>query len=500
MSERASGLLLAITSLPSPYGIGDLGPAAYEFVDFLAQAGQAYWQVLPVNPPTVRSGFSPYQVSSAFAGNPMLISPDLLAEQALLGKKELGQAARIAPGLVHYRKAWAIKKKLLKMAYAHFQAGGCADAFECFCSENAAWLPDYAVFEAIRRRSRLPWDRWPSGLRDRTPRSMARVRADLATSIRQICFEQYIFFQQWQALRDYCHKKGVFIIGDLPFYLAHDSSEVWSNQGLFRLTRTGRPQLVSGVPPDRFSKTGQLWGSPVYDWAACHEEGYRLWLGRIGHNLRLFDLLRLDHFRGFAGFWAVKAGSRTAANGRWLKGPGKALLGDVFRLFPTERFIAEDLGTITEDVVELIEGFGLTSMRVLHFAFDGRPDTNPHYPHNHCRGCVVYTGTHDNNTSLGWYTQELDSQRRMELAGYLGHHIRPSDVPGEMIRLALASPAKIAVIPVQDLLCLGSEARLNRPGSSRGNWLWQLQEGQLDGTKADKLRSLTRLFGRCSVG
>jgi len=325
---------------------------------------------------------------------------------------------------------------------------------------------------------------------------LAEARRSLAETLAQVRFEQYLFFRQWQDLKDYGRRSGVDVIGDVPFYVSLNSADVWAHPRLFLLNRAKRPRLVGGVPPDAFSRTGQLWGNPVYDWSACHRQGFAWWLQRIRHNLVLFDRIRLDHFRGFARFWAVKAGSRTAAGGRWCRGPGQALIGRLLKEFPAKRFIAEDLGHITDDVRDLIQRNGLTSMRVLQFAFDGSPTTNPHYPHHHSPGSVVYTGTHDNNTAGGWFSTELDDRRKRELADYLGHQVTASSVHQDLIRLALGSPADLVILPMQDVLGLGPDARMNRPAVSRGNWLWQLRDDQLTGRLARGLARWTQAFGR----
>lgn len=498
MGHRSSGLLMHITSLPGGFGVGDLGSAAYQFVDFLAASGQGYWQVLPVNPPAADSRFCPYQVGSAFAGNPLLISIDLLIKDGLLHPKDLATVRCTKGSLADFRLATAIKRAAISLAYK--RCGADLPGLSQFCQDNESWLGEYALFSAITRRLRRPWYRWPSGLRDRLPSVIRQARSELSSQMMEICFEQYLFFSQWQALRRYCHKKQVLLFGDLPFYLAADSCDVWVNPDLFCLRKDRTPVMVAGVPPDAFSRTGQLWGNPVYNWSAIAKGGFEFWLNRIGHNLLMFDLLRLDHFRGFAGYWAVKGSSRTAAHGRWLKGPGRDLLDILFERFPVERFVAEDLGTITPDVVELVERYGLMRMRVLQFAFDQKPAKNVHYPHNYSYDCVVYTGTHDNNTAVGWYMDELGAAGRKELEGYVGHKFKPDTVHRELIRLAVGSPASLAIIPVQDVLGLGHNARMNRPGTKQGNWLWRLQKDQLNAKLARDLAAITKLCGRGPLG
>jgi 4-alpha-glucanotransferase len=498
MGTRASGVLLHVTSLASPYGVGDLGPAACRFVDFLEKALQQYWQVLPVTPAVQdRWRLCPYNSSSAMAGDPLLISPDLLVRDGLLRRQDLQGLPNVASGRVQVQPAVAIKTRLLSKARQRLDPSGFAPQYERFCREQRDWLDDYSLYVAIRRHLRpRPWHTWPAGLRDRDPRALAEARETLEDLVDQAAFEQYLFFSQWSSLKAYAHSHGVDLIGDVPIYVAHESADVWAHAELFELNRDKRPRRVSGAPPDAFSRTGQLWRNPVYDWAACRREGYRWWIRRIRQTLTLFDRVRLDHFRGFAGFWAVPAGHRTAAHGRWVKGPGRDLVGRFMKEFGAGCFIAEDLGHITEDVKDLIADYELPSMRVLHFAFDGKPAVNPHYPHNHAGHCVVYTGTHDNNTTRGWFKDELSPERRREISAYVGHPVTARTVGQDLIHVALASCAELAILPMQDLLALGAEARMNRPATVRGNWLWQLREDPLRCGVAADLARWTRLYGR----
>jgi 4-alpha-glucanotransferase len=496
--KRGSGILLHLSSLPARFGIGDLGPAALAWADFLAAAGQCYWQILPLNPVDPGSGNSPYRSSSAFAGNPLFISPELLVRDGWLDPADLDQEQPFPSVRVDYPAAARYKGRLFRLAFARFAADpGRRPGYEEFLSANAPWLEDFTLFEALRRRFReRPWWEWPQPLRDRRPESLEQARRDLAGEIAGQAFLQFLFFCQWEALRDYCHGKGIHIIGDMPIYVAHDSCDVWSHRELFKLDGQGKPLFVAGVPPDYFSATGQLWGDPVYDWKACRESGYQWWFDRIRHNLRSADTVRIDHFRGFAAYWEIPAGEETAVNGRWVPGPG----ADFFDRLRTDcgriSLIAEDLGVITPDVCELMERFGLPGMKVLLFAFDESLPRNPYIPHNHVRNCLVYTGTHDNNTVRGWFDGEISAQDKERLFDYLGRRVEAGEVPWEMIRLALLSVGDAAIIPLQDLLGLGAEARMNHPSVPFGNWEWCLDQNPFTPQLAARLRHLTELSGR----
>jgi 4-alpha-glucanotransferase len=498
---RKSGLLLHITSLASKYGIGDLGPEAYRFADFLAEAKQKCWQVLPLNPLSgEHNSYSPYNSLSAFAGNTLLVSPDLLYQQGLLTKKEVQNHPAFADTKVEFHKVISYKTKLLNAAYKRFSntrnnARKRWD-YERFCFENRSWLEDYAAFVTIRERfwPKL-WCDWPMELRERWERPLKAVKIKLRNSIDREKFLQYIFFTQWFDLKRYCNQAGIEIIGDIPIYVSYSSADVWSRPEIFKLNRYRKPLFISGVPPDYFSKTGQLWGNPVYHWLSLKKTNYAWWLERIKHNLALFDRVRLDHFRGFFRYWQVPAGSKTAKNGKWAKGPGKEFFDVVFKHFPKQSLIAEDLGRITPDVREFVEESGLAGMRVIQFAFGGNPSTNQHWPHNHVRNSVCYTGTHDNNTAVGWF-KEANREQIEQLGDYLGHKPKANEIYWELIRLALASVADLVIIPVQDTLGLDAEARMNHPAVHKGNWRWRMKHGQLTSKVAKKLAGLTQNYGR----
>jgi len=498
MRRRASGLLLHPTSLPSSFGVGDLGPEAGKFVDLLARAGQSYWQVLPLNPVDPAGFFSPYQSSSALAGNPLLISPDLLVEEGLLTPADLSRRPAFPPGRVDFRAATAYKEKLLKKALGRFRTQGLGreEEFRRFCSQEADWLEDHALFKVLSSSHGGDWTRWPAPLKHRRPRALAAAARKLAPQLEEEKFRQYLFFSQWRSLKKAANQKGINLIGDLGIYLIHQSVDVWTNPGLFKLDRNGRPAAVSGVPPDYFSSTGQLWGNPVYRWEALEETGFRWWLRRIGKNLELFDFLRLDHARGFVAFWEVKAGSRTAIHGCWREVPAHGFFKALVKAFPHLPLIAEDLGIITPDVREILAGYGLPGMKVLQFGFGPDLPSSPHAPHNHLPDSVVFPGTHDNNPTRGWWEKEAGPRERRNLAAYLGKRVTAGTVSWDLIRLALLSVARTAVIPVQDLLGLGEEARMNHPARPKGNWTWQLTRDQLEALPLERLKLLTKMAGR----
>jgi 4-alpha-glucanotransferase len=497
-TDRANGLLLHITSLPSKYGIGDFGPEAYRFAETLGLAGQKYWQVLPLNPFTMRENpYSPYNGLSAFVGNTMLISPDLLYREGLLTKTDIRDCPVFSESRVEYPKVVAYKTKLLNAAYERFKLLRKKGDYEQFCSENAGWLDDFALYVALREHfwPRL-WRDWPVELRERWEKPIKAAKEKLRDSINREKFLQYLFFKQWFALKRYCNQAGIKIIGDIPVYVDYESADLWSHPEIFQLNRYRNPEFVAGVPPDYFSKTGQLWGNPVYNWKALKKTGYFWWIERLRHNLAMFDCVRLDHFRGFFRFWRVPAGDKTAKNGKWMKGPAGDFFDVAFKRFPKSAIIAEDLGQITPDVKSYVEKSGLRGMRVIQFGFDGKPETNPHFMKNHIKNSVVYTGTHDNNTIVGWFTKETDKQQKSRLFECLGNKPKANEIHWELIRLAMSSSSDLVIIPVQDILGLGDDARMNHPGVNKGNWKWRLQHGQLTPQIAKKLKRLTVFYDR----
>jgi len=498
LKKRANGILLHITSLPSKYGVGDLGPEAYKLVDFLVKSGQSYWQILPLNHTTAQTSHSPYNCSSAFAGNPLLISPELLYRDGFLKKKEIEDRPCFSKARVDYPKVLAYKKFLFKLALDRFKNHGKFEGeYEKFEVENACWLDDFTTFISLQYHFKNRcWHTWPRQIRDRKGKEYKEVKIQLQTDIKRQSFLQYLFYKQWADLKRYCTQRGIQIIGDIPIYVVYDSPDVWGYPENFKLNRYKKPKYIAGVPPDYFSRTGQLWGNPIYDWHALKKTKYNWWMKRIEHNLKMFDLVRIDHFRGLIGYWQVPADQRTAKYGKWVEGPKDDFFKVLLRHFPQAPIIAEDLGYITEDVKETIEKYALPTMKVLQFAFDGNPADNPHIPHNHIENCVVYTGTHDNNTTKGWFDREASREQKKRLKGYSGLSVSSAQIHWQMIRMAMRSVARLAVIPAQDILGLPETARMNRPAFKRGNWLWRLNPGQLNHKVAGKLRQLTRTYAR----
>ena len=500
-THRTCGLLLHPTSLPSRYGIGDLGDAAYHFVDFLADARQGIWQVLPLGP--TGYGDSPYQCFSAFAGNPLLLSPERLFEAGLVGKRELRHAPHFPNDRVDYGAVIEYKKALLLTAYESFKAGERGPlrrAFSTFCREHAYWLEDFALFMAIKEaRGGAAWNTWEPELAHRDPSALHHAAAELAREIESIKFAQFLFFADWRKLRKYANSRGLRVLGDAPIFVAFDSADVWSNRAFFKLDSAGNPTVVAGVPPDYFSATGQLWGNPLYDWDRMRETGFTWWIARIRAVLELFDLVRLDHFRGFSACWEVPAGELTAVDGKWVDVPGGEMFDAVGAALGTLPIVAEDLGIITPDVERLRDHFGFPGMRVMQFAF-GEVPTSVHLPHNYVRNTVVYTGTHDNDTTVGWYRSAKGPAERRERAlclEYLGAD--PREVHWAFVRAAYGSIADTAIVPMQDVLGLGAEARMNRPASTGGNWDWRLPPRVVTSKLARRLAEMAEIYGRANL-
>lgn len=495
MYARGSGILLHPTSLPGPFGTGDLGPEAYRFVDFLASARQSLWQVLPLNPPG--SEWSPYDGRSTFAGNPLLISPEGLVELGLIDVGELDLAGLEASERADFPEARRLKGALVRQAFEQFRLAAAPELMEAlarFAAHEAIWLDDYALYEAIHEaHGGRPWFEWEPDLVHRLPGALARWREVLRDEVDFHRFVQYLFSRQWSALKRHANERGVRIVGDLPIYVAYDSADVWAHQGLFTLDDDGRPTVVAGVPPDLFSATGQLWGNPCYRWDVLEAHGFRWWVDRLRRALDLADLIRIDHFRGFKAGWQVPAGQPTAMHGAWVPGPG-------IRIFETLRanlgrlpIIVEDLGVITPDVVALREALGYPGMKVLQFAFGGGGSENPYLPHNYERNAVVYTGTHDNDTTVGWFRAVPETERHAVMR-YLDRS--GEEINWDLIRLALMSTADLAVMPLQDVLGLDSAARMNLPGTAYGNWTWRFRSWELTSEHAARLAEMTEIYGR----
>lgn len=489
---RCSGILLHPTSLPSPWGIGDLGSGGRQWVDFLAQAEQRLWQILPLGP--TGYGNSPYLSYSAMAGNPLLISLELLQKQGLL------PAHLPHPDLpthrVDYEAVYQHKLPLLRMAWSYFQTEptSMADLRE-FQAQHAHWLPDFSLFMALKDAHQgQPWYEWEAGLAWRDPDTLAQWQARVQPDQDFHSFLQYLFWHQWQALHEYAQSRQVRIIGDLPIYVAHDSADVWAHPDLFAIDReTGAVALMAGVPPDYFSETGQLWGNPVYDWEALVQTDFAWWVERMRHLLALVDIIRIDHFRGFESFWQVPQGEETAVNGEWVTAPGEALFRTLQRELGELPIIVEDLGVITPEVEALRDEFGLPGTKVLQFGFDDNPD-NPYLTFNFVQNCVVYTGTHDNPTTVAWY-ETLDAAAQHRVIRYLGY-LSAQGIHWDLLRLGMASVARWCIVPLQDVLGLGKEGRMNAPGEAAGNWEWRTPGDVFTLDLAEKLATLTRTYGR----
>ncbi|MFQ5580647.1 MAG: 4-alpha-glucanotransferase [Nitrospiria bacterium] len=508
LGQRASGILLHITSLPSPYGIGDLGEGAYRFADYLAETGQRFWQILPLSPTALLHGNSPYSSTSALAGNPLLISPDRLIKNRLLSIKELEPLPSFTEDSISYAAVTAFKVELLKSVCRRHKDRITADTdFKGFCEENADWLDDYALFVALKEHFKgVCWNLWPEEIRDRKKKAIENWRRELGECILREKFIQYLFFSQWTELKGYCKRKEIQIIGDLPIYVHYDSSDVWTHPEIFKLDARKKRLASAGAPPDFFSATGQFWENPVYRWDVLKSNGYAWWIKRIGYHLKRFDLVRLDHFRGFVDYWEIPAGEKTAVNGKWVPCPGEDFFRTLLRSFPSLPFIAEDLGVITEEVRLLRDRFGLPGMRILQFAFEGDPLSDLYQPHHYIHNCVAYTGTHDNATLVTWLfdddnggcrePEKVQAQREnaMRYIGYRGRATK--EIFWEYIRLLMMSVANLVVFPMQDILGLGKEGRMNRPGTTRGNWEWRLQSRQMEGDEREKLSEMTKRYGR----
>ena len=502
---RASGVLLHPTSLPGEFGIGDLGRHAFEFVDFLIETKQTYWQILPLGP--TGYGDSPYSCFSAFAGNTLLISPEKLVEDGLLAREQLDSKPHFEAGRADFGGVYEWKNKIMPEVYGTFRGTTSVDLrgrFETFSQENESWLDDYAMYRAVKvAQGQRAWFEWDMPLKLREPGAIGLISETLYDEIQAEKFYQFIFFEQWSAVKEYANRGGLSIVGDVPIFIALDSADVWCNQDKFKLNDDGSPTVVSGVPPDYFSSTGQLWGNPIYDWDAMQGDGFAWWTSRIKHALKTVDVIRVDHFRGFAASWEVLGGDATAENGRWVDAPGHELFTALKNELGELPFWAEDLGVITPDVEQLRDSFGMAGMRILQYAFNGDAK-NLALPHNYINNCVAYTGTHDNDTTVGWFhsragagstrgQSEISHEHDFCLA-YL--NTEGSEIHWDMIRSVWSSVADTAIAPMQDILGLGTEARMNLPASGSGNWYWRFREGDITSELIGRLKQMTEIYGR----
>lgn len=492
--KRSSGILLHPTSLPGKYGIGEIGSAAKRWIDFLDQAGCGLWQILPLGP--TGYGDSPYQCFSAFAGNPYLVSLESMVEEGLLQPDDLADMPAFPHDRVDFGSVIPWKLQVLDRAFERFQNNRQAaldHEYQEFQTSQAAWLDDFSLFMALKEaHGGGSWVNWPPELRNRQPAALAAARQQLANAVQRQVFRQFLFFRQWESIREYARKKKIQLIGDIPIFVAHDSADVWANPELFFLDTNGNPTVVAGVPPDYFSETGQLWGNPLYRWEVHKAQGYSWWISRLRAVLSLVDIVRLDHFRGFAGYWEVPGDAKTAVNGRWVPGPGEDLFVKLREALGNLPIIAEDLGVITEDVVALREKFELPGMKILQFAFASDAD-DPFLPHNYPANCVVYTGTHDNDTALGWY-ERVDETERDAYRRYFdrdGHN-----VAWDLIRGVWSSVAVFGLAPMQDFLSLDNSARMNYPGNPSGNWSWRMREGDCSDALAKRIFEMNRIYSR----
>jgi len=501
---RASGILLHPTSLPGPFGIGDLGAKAYRFADFLEQSGQSLWQVLPLGP--TGYGDSPYACYSAFAGNTLLISPERLVTERLLTESDITDVRDLPDQQINFQKVHSLKEGLLATAFKRFkESGGAADsAFKSFCTKEHDWLNDYALFRALKDlHGGCSWNEWEATLVRRDPAALASATEKLRDEIEAQKFYQFLFFKQWFELKTYCNERGIKLIGDIPIFVAQDSADVWTNPEQFKLHSDGQPVVIAGVPPDYFSKTGQLWGNPLYHWERMLADGFKWWIKRVSATLHTVDIVRIDHFRGFCACWEIPGGDKTAERGQWVEAPGRELFLAIRQALGELPIIAEDLGVITPDVEKLRDDFGFPGMRILQFGFSSDAK-NGDLPHNYHRNVVVYTGTHDNDTAVGWFNsvagegstrdaKQIEQERNFCLE-YLDTDGR--EIHWDFIRTVFASVADTAIVPLQDLLGLGSEARMNLPNTTSGNWSWRFRRGVLTDDLSNRLQRLTELYGR----
>lgn len=492
--NRACGILLPVPSLPGGFGAGDLGKPAHDFVDFLSRSGQTIWQVLPLTVTDGALGNSPYSSPSAFAGTPLCISPDDLVTRGLLLRDELSGHPAFPEDRIDYGPARAFREEILRIAFSRFSPG---EEYGAFLREQEHWLEDYVLFTALKGIYKgTPWNGWPEKIRGRDETALREAAGDLRGELDYLRFVQYIFFSQMKSLRAKCREAGVELIGDLPIYVNYDSADVWSRQSFFCLGGDLLPTEVAGVPPDYFSETGQLWGNPLYNWDTLKKNGFSWWIRRLRHSLSLFDTVRIDHFRGLLAYWAIPFGDKTAERGTWRPVPSADFFNAVRKELPSPPFLAENLGVITPDVTEAMESMGFPGMAVALFAFGGGMRDNPHIPHNYRRELTAYTGTHDNNTIEGWYSEDASEDERRTFRKYTGRSADGESAADAVIRLVLSSVAERAVVPLQDYLGLGSEGRMNTPSVPSGNWEWEARQEHLSGELSGRMANLAAIYGR----
>lgn len=496
MKQRGAGILIHISSLPSRFGIGDLGPKSYQFVDFLADSRLHYWQILPINPTDPEYDNSPYHCLSAFGLNTLFISPEKMVQDGFLDEHDIEIVPDFNTSHVEYEKVIQYKNTLFHQAYDRFKDKK-DPAFNAFCQDNAWWLDDFSLFFSLKNYfSHLSWDRWSDGLKWRRREDIERMRLKLSDSIEKEKFLQYVFTIQWNALKSYCKDRDVFIIGDIPIYVDYDSVDVWVNPYMFNLDNSLRPITVSGVPPDYFSSTGQLWENPIYNWEYLKQNRYTWWMKRFERNIALMDFLRIDHFRGLVAYWEVPYGEKNAINGSWRNVPVDDFMEHLMYKFPVLPVIAEDLGIITPEIREIMRRYQIPGMKVLMFAFTEDIGKNPYIFHNHEKHCILYTGTHDNNPVVGWFSEELQEEDKTRLFSYIGNKVSEFELPWILIRLAMMSVAKTVIIPMQDILCLDSGSRMNDPRKNKNNWIWRVSEMDFRVDIREALKKMVKLYGR----
>jgi len=497
--SRKAGILLHITSLPGKYEVGDFGPEAYKFADFLKKAGQTYWQILPLNQLDSNMSYSPYSPLSAFAGNTMFINPEILIQQKFL-KQNLFEGSSVNSSSVKYSFAQQIKDQILEFSYDEYvktATDELKEEFKNFCTEEKYWLHDYALFIALRKKyGNESWNTWHFKYRQRDEDALEEISSKYGDLIEAEKYFQFLFLEQWKALKGYCNKKGVKLIGDIPIYNSYDSADVWAHPEYFKLKKNLETLKVAGVPPDYFNKNGQLWNMPTYDWKKLKENKYDWWIQRIKKNIELFDLVRIDHFRGLSSYWEVSALEKTAVNGQWLKGPGTDFLNAIHKEFPEMPFIAEDLGDVDQAVYDLRDKYNLPGMHIVQFGFGKDMAKSVHAPHNYTTNSVVYTGTHDNNTVKGWWKLEAGKKEKKNLKKYALGKIKATSSSKTLMRIAYRSVSKIAIIPLQDVLGLGEKARMNFPATEKGNWLWRAKKKQVSNSVAKYLKKETKKYNR----